>query len=54
MPWDTLGYQGRTFAGLGPSPADIEKVTCPRAGAAGAQRHSPPDRLPLGHHAQCG
>lgn len=27
VPWDTLGYQGRTFAGLGPSPADIEKVT---------------------------
>ncbi|TQL61670.1 putative membrane protein [Oryzihumus leptocrescens] len=27
VPWDTLGYQGRTFAGLGPSPTDIEKVT---------------------------
>jgi len=27
VPWDSLGYQGRTFAGLGPSPAGIEKVT---------------------------
>ena len=27
VPWDSLGYQGRTFTGLGPSPGDIETVT---------------------------
>ena len=27
VPWDTLGYQGRKFAGTGPSPGDIEKFT---------------------------
>ena len=27
VPWDTLGYQGRKFAGKGPSPGDIEKFT---------------------------
>jgi uncharacterized membrane protein len=27
VPWDTLGYQGRKFIGLGPSPAQIEKFT---------------------------
>jgi uncharacterized membrane protein len=27
IPWDTLGYQGRNFAGKGPSAADIEKFT---------------------------
>jgi len=27
VPWDSLGYQGRKFTGLGPSPTDIEKVT---------------------------
>ncbi len=31
VPWDSLGYEGRTFTGLGPSPADIEKVTHHRA-----------------------
>ncbi len=27
IPWDTLGFQGRNFAGKGPSAADIEKFT---------------------------
>jgi uncharacterized membrane protein len=27
VPWDTLGYQGRKFAGTGPSVSDIEKFT---------------------------
>jgi len=27
LPWDTLGWQGRNFIGLGPSVSDIEKVT---------------------------
>ncbi len=27
VPWDTLGYQGRKFAGTGPSAGDIEKFT---------------------------
>jgi len=27
IPWDTLGRQGRSFIGTGPSAADIEKVT---------------------------
>ena len=31
MPWDSLGYQGRTFTGLGPSSGDIEEVTHHRA-----------------------
>jgi uncharacterized membrane protein len=26
VPWDTLGYEGRTFTGLGPLTSDIEKV----------------------------
>ena len=31
VPWDSLGFQGRTFTGLGPSSGDIEKVTHHRA-----------------------
>ena len=31
VPWDSLGYQGQTFTGLGPSAADIEEVTHHRA-----------------------
>jgi uncharacterized membrane protein len=27
IPWDTLGWQGRNFIGLGPSVSDIEKLT---------------------------
>ena len=27
VPWDSLGYEGRTFTGRGPSPGDIETVT---------------------------
>ena len=27
LPWDTLGWQGRNFIGLGPSVSDIEKLT---------------------------
>jgi len=27
IPWDTLGWQGRNFIGLGPSASEIEKVT---------------------------
>ena len=27
IPWDTLGWQGRSFIGKGPSVSDIEKVT---------------------------
>jgi uncharacterized membrane protein len=27
VPWDTLGYQGRKFAGTGPSVSDIQKYT---------------------------
>jgi uncharacterized membrane protein len=27
IPWDTLGYQGRNFAGEGPSPSEIEKFS---------------------------
>ena len=27
IPWDTLGWQGRTFTGVGPSASDIEKLT---------------------------
>lgn len=27
IPWNTLGYQGRNFAGKGPSPAEIQKFT---------------------------
>jgi uncharacterized membrane protein len=27
IPWDTLGWQGRNFIGLGPSVSEIEKVT---------------------------
>jgi uncharacterized membrane protein len=27
IPWDTLGYQGRSFIGKGPSVSDIEKLT---------------------------
>jgi uncharacterized membrane protein len=26
IPWDTLGWQGRTFTGLGPNASDIEKL----------------------------
>ena len=34
VPWDSLGYQGRKFTGLGPYPDDIEKVTQHRGGGA--------------------
>ncbi len=27
IPWDTLGWQGRTFTGVGPNASDIEKLT---------------------------
>ncbi|MGZ4649687.1 MAG: alpha/beta hydrolase [Kineosporiaceae bacterium] len=27
IPWDTLGWQGRTFTGVGPSASDIETLT---------------------------
>ena len=29
IPWDTLGWQGRTFTGLGPTANDIETLTQP-------------------------
>ena len=31
VPWDSLGYQGRQFTGVGPSSGDIEEVTHHRA-----------------------
>ena len=56
VPWDSLGLEGRTFTGLGPSSGDIEAVVAPpgRGADQGLRRVSlrPRRRVPSGARGQ--